>query len=616
MLPSDIAKLGLAAYSRSIHPLRSIAVSKYALVGFDTEYDSKKGKLLSFQLWAGKRGAFVASSKLTPDMLLREAIKLLDHVPPGITFVSYFSLAELQFLPVVTDAIRVREFARGSLDVEFAARHAKGNVPIEIFDLCRWFDFQSLANAAKSMGFEKLEWNRKHVTSRDLKSRKFREYALNDARITWGMADKLREEFAKKGIDMVTARTAASASSQVFRLHHVEEKFYCDENRARLAALKGTWGGRTETYKRGRIRHVWEYDLPSAYPNAALRLGVMPVAKSWHECHLGNFEKRVGGFARVRFKFPDDVLYPCLPVVTEDSQLYPLAGETWATFAEVQYALTLGARVKWMEGWGYRTGTTALKDYMEQVLAERAKATGARKVMLKLLANSLIGKFAQRVDRVGVQELFRCAEANGMSIDDFMELNRDEQKALGLETQVNVGSVWMPEWNGLITGLTRRRLSEMVVEGRAVYSATDAVWVDRPQPGWKDRGDCKRDGPATLARTRLAAIWSDPAHVVHHSVWNRKSAETMLREFTGARDVKIKYPIRRPLKFREAVKKKRVPGVWVEEWRTADTHWDGKRVLLERGETRPWKDLAEYVLATGRGKKRKKELDTDLDVED
>jgi hypothetical protein len=75
----------------------------------------------------------------------------------------------------------------------------------------------------------------------------------------------------------------------------------------------------------------------------------------------------------------------------------------------------------------------------------------------------------------------------------------------------------------------------------------------------------------------------------------------MLKKFKGAEDVVRKYPKTRPLHFREAVKRGDTVGRWIEDgdpsfWRRADTKWDGKRQLLENGETRPWKNLEEFLI--------------------
>lgn len=257
-----------------------------------------------------------------------------------------------------------------------------------------------------------------------------------------------------------------------------------------------------------------------------------------------------------------------------------------------------------LEGWGYREGTTALSDYMTWCMGERAKAKGAARIMYKLLGNSLIGKFAQRSDRVNLSSLFKLADASKIGIDELADMSYAEQKALGDEFGIpmerfSLGPVWMPEWNGLITGYVRAQLSRALWKCGGVYCHTDSLWTrdgSRLDPKiW----ELKASGRVTVVRTRFAALWGKEPHVAHHSVWTKKVAEQMIRKFTGT-DFKRRYPKSRPLKFREALKKNDRVGRWIEEgdsgyWHSADTRWDGKRCLLPDGTTRPWTDLKEYL---------------------
>jgi hypothetical protein len=616
-----LEKLGGKIYAMSIRALKRTVVYDGAILGFDAEYHHKTKKLLSFQLhYGGKKcggkncskkgcGLFVPCSRMSPEILARHSVKLLGTVPDRILLVSYFSLAELQFLPVSHGALGVREYARGSLDVNFLVQQYNG-MELEIFDLARWYDFSSLAKAAESIGEKKLEFERGKMTWAILNTRRGREYAVHDAFLSDACCEDLRGEFAKKGIDIISARTPANASSQVFRLHYGpagDEKWYCDKNRARLAACLGTWGGRAEVYSRGKLKGKFhEHDIKGAYPDAAFRIGRFPVQGSWHKCKTAACSIRdVGSFVHLRFRFPAGTLYPCLPVPTpEGSIIYPGLGESWATGYEARLAREMGARLDLLEGWGYRKGVDALSVYMRDCIEARKTAKGAARVMWKLLANSLIGKFAQRTDRISAAKLWELSEKLGVLIEDLCDMSFPEIRMLaeaeGIKVeQFSLGPVWMPEWNGLITGYTRARLGRALWKKGGVYCHTDSLWTrDRVAlPGW----EIKRSGAVTIARTRFAAMWSKgDDHIAHHSVWTRLVAGQMLKKFDGKVDVVRKYPKSRPLHFKEAVKRGDTVGRWIEDgdpsfWRRADTRWDGKRELLEDGTTHPWETLEKYL---------------------
>lgn len=601
----EIDKIGDPAFSRSIEPLKRLRSCKWPIIGFDTEYTSKSNTLLCFTLWHDDRGVFVEvkpGKRLTPKWLWTECARLLHDAPSDALLVTYFSLAELQFLPVVAEGVRIREYAGGSLDCDF---YPGGGHGLHIFDLARWFTRQSLAKAATALGLEpKEKQDVTKVTRAHLRSRQFRSYALHDAKLCYDGIQKLRYMFMDTtGIDPIIAKTPANASAQAFRRMKIRRKYFCDNNRVRYVALRCAWGGRAEVFHRGRLtdEHT-EWDFASAYPRSAIALGEMPIQGSWSPVRSLSRKGLRGGFIHCLFRFPSGERYPCLPVEASGCMIYPLEGETWCTIHEARKAVEFGAKIEILEAWGYSKGTPALSQYLKWTLDEREKAIGAGQVLYKLLGNALIGKFAQRVSKIPIDEYYRLAEELDVYLDELFELNSEELSALGAVEHIAVGSVFMPEWNALITGYTRAALADMVRSGQAVYCHTDSVWTKRRPKCDMLPFDAKVSGKVTIVRTRFAgigdrftakAVKDKTAHVAHHSVWNLIAGCQMVNKFDGEDFVRT-YPIRRPLKFREAVKSGRTPGRWVQEWRKASTLWDGKRRLLPDGSTKPWKSLDDY----------------------
>lgn len=606
MLARIIGQLGEGAFERKMEPLNRASQCNAEIVGFDTEYTSDNAELLSFQLAWNDEASFTVSDGLSIKKLAR-AVRALG-VPAGseVMLVTYFSLAELQFLPVKREAYAWREYGSGSLDCSFYSEEYQ--LTLHVFDLARFFDKQSLAKVADSFGLKKLDWQRTKVTRADLRKPGFKEYAINDAKLCVEIVKQLRAQFAPFGVDPIYEKTAASTAASVFRRNWVTKTLESGNNRARLAGMKACWGGRAEACARGAFDIAYEYDLKSAYPNAAITLGSMPVSGSWIECNtLPRLLKCKGGFARVHFRFPQDERYPSLPVILPTCQLYPLEGVEWVTLDEIRGALACGAKiVKLYEGWGYNRGTSILRDYMQEILEKRAKATGAQKIALKLLANSLIGKFAQRVSDIDVDALRRKAEEENISVDDIGKMSRAELEALGISPQVRVGAVFMPEWNALITGRVRARIGALARETEAIYIATDAVWTTKKLASVPADLELKRFGPAVVARTRFGLIdgeGEEMAHIAHHSIWNRKAAEGLLRNLEESSK---RYLIRKPVKLRESLRKGVNVGTWEKSFRTGDTSWDLKRELNNDGSSKPWRNADEYRNALSAYQKERK----------
>jgi DNA polymerase type B, organellar and viral len=604
MLAKTIEALGEGAFERVVKPLTRVSHCAAEPIGFDTEYTSKGSKLISFQLAREGCTLFQRAKKLSVSVLAK-ALRSMG-VPAGseVMLVSFFSLAELQFLPVKREAYDWREYGSGSLDCSFHSD--RYDITIHVFDLARFFERQPLSKVAQAFGLEKLEWEREKVTEKDADKKGFREYAINDAILCLEIVRHLRASFSEYGVDPLAEKTAASTAAAVFRRNWVRDEIESGDNRARYGGMRACWGGRAEALRRGYFEDVREYDLKSAYPRAAISLAEMPVQGSWFECRsLGELLKCRGGFAQVEFRFPAGCQYPCIPQILPEAQLYALRGTEWVTLDEIRLAKSMGASIRIYEAWGYLRGTTILADYMQELQEKRANATGAEKVAIKLLANSLIGKFAQRVSDINVDEIRKLANRQRIPVEDLGRMTRDELSALGLNSTVRVGSVFLPEWNGLITGRVRAIISQAAEETDAIYIATDSVWTCKKKAPSHPDFELKRKGPAIVARTRLGMILDDPdnPHVAHHSIWKRSAAVHALQNLDKPN---WKYRIRKPLKLREALRKGISVGVWEESSRIANTSWDQKRNLLKSGKSAPWSNADEYRSAVARVRRESK----------
>ena len=585
-----------------IRPLKTHRFSDAAVLGFDTEYTSKGARLLSVQLAYGDKAEFFPIRELTVDALAELVISVAGLGTRNAVLVSYYSFAELQFLPVKTEAFRWREYG-GSFDCSFYSK--RHGCSVRLFDLARFFERRSLATVAESFGLKKLPWNTTEVTAATVRDKAFREYAKNDAVITLKIFEALRVEFAGRGTDILVSETPARASSEIFRSQYVTKEIANRNSRARFAGMRSAWGGRAEAFRVGSFPQLFEYDLQGAYPNACISFGSLPATKNWAEIlTLKGIDSFAGGFAQVRFEFPLDEIYPCLPRAYDNSLLYFTRGVEWVTLDEIRLARSMGADVELLEGWGYKAGTTELVEFMRAMVDERKTAKGARRVMLKLAANSIIGKLAQRTPTADLEALWKVSQDEGIAIEDLLYLPETELAKYGITKGFSVGSCFMPEWNALITGRVRAEISKLARETEAVYCATDAIWARKEQPHIHatfsyDTGiELKRRGPGQVFRTKVGRIddpkeKADGYHVVHHGIHSRAVADAMMR--SGA--WKATYVNKRPVKIRESLLHDKPFAKWGEFEMTASLGWDMGRALNEDGTTRPWRDVEEYDAA-------------------
>ena len=95
-----------------------------------------------------------------------------------------------------------------------------------------------------------------------------------------------------------------------------------------------------------------EFDLKAAYATAMASLGIPDYQAARSTCDPGDFKSDALGYACLRFQFPPETRFPCLPVVSanEHGLIYPLSGETYATAPEIALALYLGAEIEILQG--------------------------------------------------------------------------------------------------------------------------------------------------------------------------------------------------------------------------------------------------------------------------
>lgn len=623
MIEAKINRLGKLPYVVKITGRIKNQDLDTVVIGFDTEYDSKTSELICFQLWYEKKGFLIEVHKdeiLTPEWLYEEVLTLTGKKRiKHITFITYFSAAELQFLDVIGRGFNIMEYSRGFADVDFRVKTSC----LTFFDVSRWFDGRSLKDAALSFGLEKYEYDTSKVKRSCLIDPIFVKYAKHDAYLCYEIMQRLRQVFLSEcGVEPLKVKTPASAAADAFRNLYVKEDIYNDNNQAKLLGMRGAWGGHAEVFKRGRFnKNISEYDIRKAYSNSAISLKEMPCKGSWKSLRkITTISKYKSGFARIIFKFPDKVRFPCFPVFVDHTHskcmLYPLQGESYCTFDEIRIGLELGAEIQLIEGFGYKTGTSAVSDFCQWTLEKGSTAKGAAKVMYKLLGNSLIGKMAQNLKKIQLDEYLKIIDENPeFLLDELLSLPKEFAIALGAKERVSVGSVFMPEYFGLITGRTRAELAYALNTCNPYYCHTDSVWSDTPPKSrwlqWDKKFSAKQ---CTIIRTRFAGIGDykslkrvkdGKGKIAFHSIWNATAGCQMLSKFNGI-DFTRKYPVRRPLRFHEAVRKSKRVGQWETEYRTGSTDWDYKRKLFKNGSTRPYKDKDEHLKEVIMAKKAKK----------
>ncbi len=236
----------------------------------------------------------------------------------------------------------------------------------------------------------------------------------------------------------------------------------------------GYYGGRVEVF-RPRAETVWRYDRNSSYPAALTRQRVPWGRRRWQRTWDGE-EGTVWATVRV-----PESRHPPLPHRCEGGRLvYPTGTVHGAwTAVELRRAVELGSRILRVHRARIADETTdALAAWCHRVWAARVErpAWGG---LLKLLANSLTGKLAQKPERSTI--LFSHVDELPPEAELLTPPGPDGQ-VWSRRTVSYVAPCARPEWSAYLTAEARGELlSQLLHAGDAsAYCDTDSVYSLAP----------------------------------------------------------------------------------------------------------------------------------------
>lgn len=516
---AEIKKIEAQSRNAVLIPLskRKRSTKEKRVFGYDTEYTDKM--ILSFSLsfeYCGEPVSeiFWAMKEKISSQDLYAAIKQINKkygLKRAQTYylVAHFTQADISRITdfdfknlVENKKTKIMEVSNTYIGSLFPV----SGVQLKVLDLFAFFK-TSLAKIGDILGFEKLKVDQYYKENMDIFLKEHRDkyiaYANRDAEITLAAfkeLDAVADPYEVSPIEYPTAPALALAICRKKFMHfptcrfvevgHDEgrkKKVYTDNWRIRVQALKSYWGGHNENFFYGTImgQKLAQYDVASLYPNSA-KLQPLPnhntnwifidrATKNWDELE---------GFCTVEFKFPDGIGYPSLPVYGNGYLNFPSAGISHCTIAEMRVAKMQGAELNIIQGYGFvPTYDEKHHDLVKffQHFTDRKdsidkKADPFNYQFVKLMMNSLIGKFVQRKQ---VTDMVEVSREYGMDLNEMTnmidpELNRLKDK----HTKIHLGSGFSPEWAALILGKSRAIMAELNHYNKPYMCVTDSLLID------------------------------------------------------------------------------------------------------------------------------------------
>lgn len=447
-----------------------------------------------------------------------------------IVFYGYAELSQISdFRDEETD---IQLYSNKSIACKREIKTESGEVYVlHMIDLRGYFK-GSLASVGSTVGIEKMEikaggleheyWITRMLELHERFPREFELYALRDVEITIKVWDSLKA----RGFDPHNYPTLAGLAMAEFRADLndylvsykvTQEKFarkvdvnahgedvYKTYKRKRII-FNGDWnvrryaclsyaGGNNQAFVRGYYSglNAKFFDFVSLYIAAAMIQPLPNLNTDWRKLNLADIES-YEGFANVKFKFPDNEMYPCLPIQLGilNSLMFPLSGETWCTLSELRQALAHDVQLTDFSGYGFKPSEGErehkLKPFFDKLLKKKntLKGVAGKEIeyaMIKGMLVDVIGKLMVRSKKYNLKKI-------GKFMNDMQDPAAFRKIAMSkvsrefYESRGAVGPTWSPEWASLILGNARACVSEVLHDSaaRCMFISTDGgVWDGTP----------------------------------------------------------------------------------------------------------------------------------------
>jgi len=334
------------------------------------------------------------------------------------------------------------------------------------------------------------------------------KYCMKDAVLTARLGSLLQSKLNQLEIDFSKPYSCGYIAMHYFYRNRPLHRFLKQE--WELYAFLSYFGGRFEVIKRGYFDKVYQYDINSAYPYALTKL--IDVRNGFWIKSKDIPDFFYYGFLKVQVNsYEHDTISP-FPYRRKDGLVYfPNINNSdiwYLTYPEYQLANKMGAEMDIIDGWFF------LPKKFDYLFADIKKLYEARKeakkndkamdLTLKLIMNSLYGKFAEREFKI---------KAKLIPFDGAQTIKIGNQTIYFKEMET-AGTLFNPVYASYITSLTRKILLESCINNidHVLMFATDSILTDKPILQESDElGDWKLEmqGEAVLIMSGVYSIRND-----------------------------------------------------------------------------------------------------------
>lgn len=457
------------------------------------------------------------------------------------------------------------------------------------------FSVEKLGQILNIQKLPKPKYLGKKVSQESIKGKKLEQYNIRDSYISFKFAEFLQDSFNSLGGNL--KYTIATTSMNIFRRCYLKEWIQQPKKNFIKLMFKSYYGGRTEAFYRGLILNKYYYDINSLYPYVMKKYHYpFPNTMQYEELPDLNLIKRYEGISLCNINAPK-LMYPLLPYRTIEKLIFPTGKFTnWQSHAELRKALELGYEIEPIKSIYYEKNFSPFKEFVDTMYKLRLKYKAQNNSMelpVKIVMNSLYGKFAQRLDLMKI--IFIQNEEDRKEVTKLLYYNAELQEQnkeprFKIETPItklkkingkyydnspiyyitDTDSTKYPKFiNPIIslyvTSYARLELYKWIEKcisdgGKVYYCDTDSIMTDIRLPQSKDLGKMKLEykiKKGIIIKPKFYFIASDNKDIVRakgmHGLNTYTDFENVLRtkNYTYMKFSKFKESLRRGLKFNE-----------------------------------------------------------------
>ena len=370
------------------------------------------------------------------------------------------------------------------MSVSIITLEKKGS-KITFLDTLNWYK-ESLESLGKRTKLPKMKIDFENCTELELSI-----YCDNDVEIMVHAFSQYSQWLWKR-YNLTPKFTFAGDTYRAYRSIMKEKTLYRHNIKRALACeFNSYFGGRTEMFRKGDLSNeTWYYvDVNSLYPFVMQNdLYSGELLKDRHKNLLDNIFEKDNEFNALA-KIDVDIKEPYLPFRTETKTVFPVGKWTgWFCGNELKEILSSGNYTRIHETY-YYDRCVDFVDYIRGLYKERLEAKSNKDELnsyfLKLMMNSLYGKFAQRNE-----SLIFLQEGSKVRYFSDMETKTEAQFTKGIRQIGNsvykvinnvIGSYSCPIVSSEITSNARFHLWKLMLKaGREniAYCDTDSLFVN------------------------------------------------------------------------------------------------------------------------------------------